>query len=88
LASAAGGILESSALPLPNAAFKRVYSQYMVMNIGDKEQVYRAAFRVLRPGGHLVLTHLNAGPSGRLPTRFLPMASESAKCASCHLHRR
>jgi len=69
-------ILEGSvlALPLPDATFDRAYSHNVLMNIADKARVYREAFRVIRPGGLLVLAHLNAGPNG-LPEFPQPWAS-------------
>jgi ubiquinone/menaquinone biosynthesis C-methylase UbiE len=56
-------IIEGSALalPVPDNAFDRAYSQNVIMNIADKPQFYREAFRALRPGGVMALSNLCAG---------------------------
>jgi sarcosine/dimethylglycine N-methyltransferase len=41
------------ALPLPESHFDLVWTQHVVMNIPDRERVYREFRRMLKPGGKL-----------------------------------
>ena len=41
------------ALPFPDSHFDVVWTQHVVMNIPDRERVYREFRRMLRPGGKL-----------------------------------
>jgi SAM-dependent methyltransferase len=54
------------ALPVPDNAFDRAYSQNVIMNIADKRGFYREAFRALRPDGVLALSNLCLGKGGEI----------------------
>jgi SAM-dependent methyltransferase len=64
------------ALPVPDAAFDRAWSQNVLMNIADKAGFYREAFRVLKPGALFGLTSLAAGKGE--PVYPTPWASTGA----------
>ncbi len=67
------------ALPFPDASFDRAYSHNVVMNIADKPAFYREAWRVLKPGGTLVLMNTAAGDAGEMhyPTPWAASAATS-----------
>jgi ubiquinone/menaquinone biosynthesis C-methylase UbiE len=45
---------DAQALPFPDRAFDAVVCQFGVMFFPDKQQAYREARRVLKPGGHFI----------------------------------
>ena len=62
-------------MPHPDANFDTVWMQHSSMNIADKERLYAEIHRVLRPGGHLALHEIMAGPVA--PIHFpVPWARE------------
>jgi ubiquinone/menaquinone biosynthesis C-methylase UbiE len=64
-------------LPFEENSFDVVWMHNSGMNIPDKERLYAAVHRVLRPGGRLALTEVMAGATE--PLHFpVPWASEPA----------
>jgi SAM-dependent methyltransferase len=52
-------------LPYAAGTFDGAYSQHVTMNIADRAQFFREAWRVLRPGAFFALTEHGLGPAGR-----------------------
>ena len=70
---------QASALDLPfgDVAFDVVWTQHASMNIEDKRRLYGEMFRVVKPGGRLLLYDIVAGPGG--PIHFpVPWARDPA----------
>jgi SAM-dependent methyltransferase len=65
---------DALAPPFPDASFDVVWTQHSSMNVADKERLYAAVRRVLRPGGRLALHEVMAGPVGevRFPVPWSP----------------
>ena len=55
---------DALAMPFESASFDGAYSMNVSMNIADKSRLYSEIYRVLRPGGWLVLSELALGPNG------------------------
>lgn len=53
-------------LPYSDRTFDGAYSQHVTMNVGDREQFFSEAFRVLKPGAFFALTEHGLGPTGNL----------------------
>jgi SAM-dependent methyltransferase len=77
------------ALPVPDGEFDRAYSQNVIMNIADKPQFYREAFRALRPGGVLALSNLCVGNGESLiyPVPWAETAATSFLAAPADMER-
>lgn len=73
------GFRQGNALHMPFAdgSFDLVWTQHASMNIADKAGLYREILRVLRPGGHLALYDVLAGPGGDVHFP-VPWARESS----------
>ena len=56
---------DALALPFEGESFDVAWSQHAAMNIADKAALYGEMFRVLRPGGKVVLYDVCRGPGGR-----------------------
>jgi ubiquinone/menaquinone biosynthesis C-methylase UbiE len=70
---------DALALPFADASFDGAYSMNVSMNIQDKAGFYAEIYRVLRPGGWLMLSELAEGPGGSpdYPTPWARTAESS-----------
>jgi SAM-dependent methyltransferase len=49
-------LIEPGPLPLPDGSFDVVFSKDAIIHVADKSALYAEAFRVLRPGGGLLVS--------------------------------
>jgi ubiquinone/menaquinone biosynthesis C-methylase UbiE len=70
---------DALAMPFADASFDGAYSMNVSMNIADKAGFYAEIYRVLRPGGWLVLSEIAQGPNGApaYPTPWARTAESS-----------
>ena len=70
---------DALAMPFEDAAFDRVISMNVSMNIADKRAFYREIHRVLKPGARLGLAEVVQGPGGEpdYPTPWARTAETS-----------
>jgi MPBQ/MSBQ methyltransferase len=68
---------DALAMPFADQTFDRVWTLHSSMNIADKSRLYSEIYRVLRPGGRLVMYENMAGPGG--PVHFpVPWARDES----------
>lgn len=70
---------DALAMPFAEQSFDGAYSMNVSMNIADKAALYRELYRVLKPGGWLVLSEIARGDDGVLdyPTPWAKSAASS-----------
>jgi len=70
---------DALAMPFADAGFDGAYSMNVSMNIADKAGFYAELYRVLKPGGWLVLSEVARGPDGAIdyPTPWAETAASS-----------
>lgn len=66
---------DTSATPFPGCAFDYVTTQFSYSHVLDKNRLFSEAFRILKPGGRYVMTHLDPwSMPGWLVYRYFPGA--------------
>lgn len=55
---------DALALPFPDDSFDMTWTQALIQNIADKEQLIAELARVVRPGGRIAMFEVLAGPGG------------------------
>jgi ubiquinone/menaquinone biosynthesis C-methylase UbiE len=70
---------DALAMPFAQCSFDGAYSMNVAMNIEDKAALYAELYRVLKPGGWLVLSEIARGDDGVLeyPTPWAKSAASS-----------
>jgi len=69
-----GSVLD---LPFGNHCFDAVLCQHILMNIEDKARALEEFYRVLKPGGRLILHEVTKGP-GPAPAMPVPWAADAS----------
>jgi len=67
---------DALAMPFADGRFDGAYSMNVSMNIADKAAIYREIYRVLKPGGWLMLSEIAKGP-GKDPDYPTPWAASA-----------